>query len=393
VEGGVQLAGDRTRVTAQLIATRDGFHLWSQKYESKPESGAQFQENVCNVVARTLSAQFAANPSRWSSAPRSASPAAIGLFVRGHEAWLAQRKPSLLKSVEYFTQAIALDKAYAQAYSGLAQTELFLGGYDEPEPQRIAAAKSAAQQAIALDERDPDAHAILGNIYLWHEWDFVGAERELLRALVLSPGREVYERWYAIAASALGRQARALEELAIGEMANPSSAMIKIELGRLNYELGHWEDAWRYARASLPLAPQYQLTHLLLGMLLEHKQDYQAAITEFRACLPPAAIEAGRRNRPFELFCQAALARAYTVSGAAVAARQLAGEIERRYIDTNVPLALVYLARDDRTRALDLIEQAFRRREPHFVLVPSDPRFAPLRAEPRYQALLKRVGL
>ena len=147
----------------------------------------------------------------------------------------------------------------------MAQSELFLASVTVPEPKWIAPAKTAAERAIALDERDPDAHAILGNIHLWRDWDAAGAERELHRALVLDPGPSAYERWYALAASVLGRYGKALEELAIGEMANPASEVIKAELGRLHYELGHWDDAWRYAQEALPLAPQYQPTHLLLG--------------------------------------------------------------------------------------------------------------------------------
>ncbi len=393
LEGGVQRAGSRTRVTAQLIATRDGFHLWSQKYESKPESAARFQETVCNVIARTLGAQFAGNASRWSGAPRSRKPGTVDLYVRGHQAWLAQRKSSLLASVEYFTQAAARDPGYAQAYSGLAQSELFLASITVPDPKWIAPAKSAAERAIALDDRDPDAHAILGNIHLWHEWDAAGGERELHRALVLEPGRDAYERWYALAASMLGRYDKALEELAIGEMANPGSEVIKAELGRLHYELGHWDDAWRYAREALPLAPQYQPTHLLLGLLHEQKRDYPRAISEYKACIPPAAIVAGPRSAVFELSCQAALAHTYAISGAVTEARKLAQVIQDHYLDSNVSLALVYLALGDRTRALNLVEQAFRERELYFLHFKIDPRFASLRAEPRCQTLLKSIGL
>jgi TolB-like protein/tetratricopeptide (TPR) repeat protein len=393
LEGGVQRPGGRTGVTAQLIATRDGFHLWSQKYESKPESEARFQETVCNIIARTLGAQFAGNPARWSGRPRSSKPEAVDLYLKGHQAWLVQRRTSLLASVDYFTQAIARDPDYAQAYSGLAQSELFLASITAPEPKWIAPAKEAAERAIALDERDPDAHAILGNIHLWREWDPAGGERELYRALVLDPGTSAYERWYALAASVLGRHDKALEELAIGEMANPGSEVIKTELGRLHYELGHWDEAWRYAQKALPLAPQYQLTHLLRGLLHEQKRDYPAAISEFKACVPPTAVVAGPRSAPFLLWCQAALAHTYAISGAPLEARKLAQVIQDRYLDSNVSLALVHLALGDRTRALNLVEQAFRERELYFLLLKSDPRFASLRAEPRCQTLLRRIGL
>jgi TolB-like protein len=393
LEGGVQRAVGRTRVTAQLIATRNGFHLWSGKYESKPESAARFQETVCNVIARTLGAQFAGNAARWSGGPQSSKTEAVDLYLKGHQAWLAQRRTSLLASVDYFTQAVARDPGYAQAYSGLAQSKLFLASITVPEPKWIPPAKSAAERAIALDERDPDAHAILGNIHLWRDWDAAGAERELHRALVLDPGPSAYERWYALAASMLGRYDKALDELAIGEMANPTSEVIKCELGRLQYELGHWNEAWRYAQEALPLGPQYQPTHLLLGLLYEQKRNYLEAISEFKSCVPPTARIAGPRSAPFELWCQAALAHTYAISGSLTEARKLAQVIQDHYLDSKVSLALVHLSLGDRTRALSLVEQAFRARELYFLLFKIDPRFASLRAEPRCRTLLESIGL
>src|SRR5258708_30685325 len=176
-------------------------------------------------------------------------------------------------------------------------------------------------------------------------------------------------------------------------MANPGSEVIKAELGRLHYELGHWDDAWRYAQEALPLAPQYQLTHLLLGLLHEQKRDYRRAVSEFKACVPPAAIVAGPRSAPFELWCQAALAHTYAISGAATEARKLAQTIQDHYIAANVSLALVYLALGERAHALNLVEQAFRERELYFLLFKIDPRFASLRSDPRCRELLKSIGL
>ena len=382
LESSVQESGNRIHVTAQLIATSDGYHLWSEKYESKAGNPLQFQKAVAEVVARTLRSRYAGLDPVTISTRGTRSAEARRLYLAGYEGWLTQRRPGLLKSVELYEKAITADPNYGDAHAGLAAAELFLGSIDD-SLDRVRRGKDEAMKALALDDRNDSAHSTLGNIYFFHDWNFAGAEVELKRSLELHPGVSSVERWHAMAAEARGQLTQAVSELKMGELINPESEVIQNELGRAYLIMGMDREAEGRIRQALALDANYRYAQLLLGLILERRGDAQSAVEQFRKC---AAIRD-------DTSCHQALGHIYAASGRTSEAAQTIREIESQPGAYQVAEALVAVARGNHGRALAALERAFELREPQLPYIKTDFRFAPLASEPRFRALIERMGL
>jgi serine/threonine-protein kinase len=174
LEGSVQRSGSQVRLTAQLVATADGYHLWSEEYQKDEAHLLDFERLAASTIARTLGGRFAGlTPVEARQTTRSQK--ALNWYLRGHEVWLTQKRPGLLQSVDYYQKALAEDPSYADAYAGLAASALYLDSLDPQPNQWIARARDAATRALALNDRLADVHARLGNIYLYTDWDFAAA--------------------------------------------------------------------------------------------------------------------------------------------------------------------------------------------------------------------------
>jgi serine/threonine-protein kinase len=385
LEVSVQRDSERFRVTVQLVSSRHGYHVWSQKYASLPGRAAAFQENVSNLIARTLRARFGGlSESRFGVAPAH-NEEAMALYLKGQEAWLTQRRAGLLESLEHYKRSIEKDPSFAKPYEGIAASELFLASLEHKNAdEHLRRAKASALKAIALDDRLADAHARLGNILLRREWNFIEAERELQRSVVLDPGSSPITRWYSEAARLREKYADARAELENGLLANPSSEIIETEFGMLDFQLDRVTDAEAHMRRALAGHPSYRPAHLLAGLLHERAGRFVAAENELRSCSNES--ELGR-------LCLAGLGHVYGVERKTREAIEVARQIEAVDGRSISLAALVYLGMADRNRALDALEQAYTERDKFLPLVKIDPRFSPLLFEPRFRALMGRLGL
>lgn len=380
LEGSVQRSERKMRATAQLVESSDGIHLWSETYEASSEHPLDFQARVSEAIARTLQRRFAGLSANRLARRGSSNPQALRLYLKGQEEWETQRRAGQLKSLEYYQKAIALDPDYAEAYAGVAASELLLA-YIDQAPERASRAKAAALRAMALNDRIADPHARLGNIYLYNEWDFGAAERELRRSLELQPGPDAVERWYALAAALRGHFDAAIPELELGRMVNPTAEKILTALGTLYLYLGRYEEAAGLARQALAIAPHDRLSNLLLGLVEEQQGRYGEAKAHFLVCT------AG----PKEVFhCRAAFGHACAVSGDRKEAERILRELgEGEPLSTGI----IYAGLGETARALDSFEKGFTLREPDIPFIKVDPRLRQLRPDPRFRSLLARMGL
>lgn len=378
VEGSVQRKSDRLRLTVKLVSASDGYQLWSEDYEAPAANAGTFQDQVSELITRTLRANFAGLSGNLRALRTSRDPDAARLYAIGHKEWLTLHREGVLKAISCYQEAIALDAKYAEAYAGLGEAKLFLAGL-EKNTNLISDAKKTLRTALALDDRTAPAHAALGNILLFHDWDFGTAEHELRKALELRPGVSAHSRWYAIAACLRGHHSEAQQELEFANIVTADSEVITAELGRIGLELGHIEEAEKWARQSLSLSEHYPPGHFLMGLILERKQNYKDAISEYRIC---AAASPG-----WGLGCEAAVAHARIASGDR-SARSIPPDLKRQ-----TSVALLALAAGDREGAQAALERAVQAREEDFLLVKNDFRFEPLRQDPRFRALLGRIGL
>lgn len=384
LEGSVQHDLDQFRVTVQLVSSRSGYHLWSQTYASLPGRAPEFPERVSNLIARTLRARFAGLAESRFGRPPTPSSEAMALYLKAHEAWLTQRKVGLLESLDDYRRAIEKDASFAKAYEGVAGSELLLASMDHGNAaEHLIQAKAAAQKAVALDDRLADAHARLGNIFLRREWNFIEAERELQRSVVLDPGSSPITRWYSEAARLREKYADARTELENGLMANPSSEIIETELGMLDFQLDRVADAEEHMRRSLAGHPSYRPAHLLAGLLHERAGRFAEAENELRSC---------SNESEFGRLCLAGLGHAYGAERKTREAIQVVRQLEAVNARSMSLVALVHLGIADRDRALEALEQAYKERDKFLPLVKIDPRFRPLLSESRFRALMGRLG-
>ncbi len=384
LKGAVQRVDSQTSVTAKMIGLPSGQTLWSETYELGSDHVLDSQVSVAAVIVRTLRSRFGGLSTHQLSEPPTRSSPALKWYLKAREEWLTQRQPALLKSVEYYHDAISEDDKYADAYAGLAASELFLANIESTPADRVTNAKSAAQKALGFNDRLTDAHAVLGNIYLRREWNFPAAEQELKRALELNPGHSPYEYWYALAAALRGHVADALAEMDIGRMVNPKSETICMATGMVYLVMRQFGIAEMWARKALELAPDDALSRQLLGLTLEQQRRLPAAIAVFRVC-----AAASRESSQ----CIADLGHALALSGNVGEASTFLHKLAVKPKPDSLSIALIWLGLRDKSKALDSLDQAYRNHEPKLPWIRVDPRFASLVSEPRFAALLERIGL
>lgn len=385
LEGSVRRDSDRLGVTVQFVSARNGYQLWSGSFESLPGRTAQFPETVSNLLARTLRARFGGLTDDRVTAPPSRSAEAMSLYLKGHESWLTQRSAGLSASLDDYRRAIEKDPAFAKAYEGIAASELFLASLDHGKTdEHVARAKAAALKAIALDDRLPDPHARLGNILLRREWNFIAAERELQRAVVLEPGSSPITRWYSEAARLVEKYVDARTELENGLLANPNSEIMETELGMLDLQLGRVTDAETHIRRALAGHPGYRPAQLASGLLKERAGRLGEAEEELRSCA---------NESEFGRFCLAGLGHVYGVQQKRPKAIEVLRQLESFAGRSMSLAAVVYVATGDPDGAMEALERAYTEHDKFLPLVKIDPRFQPLERDPRFRALLKRLGL
>lgn len=376
-------AASGLQASLSLVSARAGDQLWGETYESKSLDVLDFVDRASELAVRTVRAKFLGP--RHSHRP---DDEVLQLYSRGREEWAAQRRPAILKSVDFFQQALGRDPLFARAHAGLAESELFLASLlPDRAKENVERARTEATRAIELDERVPEAHAVLGNIFLWRDWNFVSAERELMRALELQPGPSAYERWYAIAAELRGHAPAALEELEFGELVNPRSETIQCEIAGALLQLGQHLQAQRKVEACLAISPGYTIGIKLAGMIQEARGDYRAAKVIYGQPLHMYETD--------NVWRLASLGHAEAMSGNLGEGRRILHRILSRRPQTygrQRSLALLHLALGQTDEALAELEAANLERDVELPLIAIDPRFRQLEGNARYRALLRATG-
>src|SRR5258705_314980 len=286
-----------------------------------------------------------------------------------------------------FGWGVRIDSAYAVAYAGLADTYVLMAPYaGSPPRESYPRARVAALKALKIDEHLAEAHASLGRVKLFYDWDWTGAETEFKRAIELKPSLSTAHHWYSICLRDMSRLKEALAEANRALELDPVSLIINTNLGDTFFYAGQFDQAVAQHRKTLLLDPDFMATHLYLGRALERKGMLQDAIAEFQR----ARFLAGKT--PYAL---GDLAHAYALSGKSADAKGLLNELlalSKRGASLETDIALVYLALGDRDQAFQYLEKAYKERSGLNDLT-LDPRFASLHGGPSFQDLLVRPGL
>ena len=267
LEGSVRKAGSRLRINAQLINTRDGYHLWSERYDREMEDVFEVQDEIARTVVDKLKVKL------LRTTPTVGRPTdnleAYNLCLEGRFYFMRATGPAFEKSLECFTRALALDPTYARAHAGVAQVRTYRAVMSLAAPRTVmSGAKEAALKAIALDETLPEAHHALANVHHFYEWNWLEAEREYRRALELNPGDSHPRGNYALLLAEMGRVAESVAEARSAIERDPIASLPRHYLTHVFLHAKRYDEARAAAKAGIELDPNYYLHHVNLGLSL-----------------------------------------------------------------------------------------------------------------------------
>jgi TolB-like protein/DNA-binding winged helix-turn-helix (wHTH) protein/predicted negative regulator of RcsB-dependent stress response len=387
VEGAVLRSGDRVRITAQLILAADDKHLWAQSYNGDLRDTLALQKQVAREIAAEIRIELTPHEQAvLKNAPR-VNPDAYEAYLRGRYFWNKRTAEGLKRAIDYFNQAIKNDPNYAPAYVGLTDSYALAGDWQYgvlAPKEAYPKAKAAAAKAIALDSTFGEAHISLAWCLDGFEWDWESAGREFTRGIELSPGYATGHHWYGWHLAALGRHDEAVAELKKAENMDPLSLVIGTDLAEELLIAHRYDEAINQSRKTMNMDPFFALTHYVLGEVFVQKRMYSEAIAEFQK-----AIELSPGSTAFK----AHLAYAYAVSGKRDKAVTILNDLKNRSHDavSNPCIALIYVGLNEKDQAMAWLEKAYVERFNPGVLM--RPAFDPLRPDPRFQNLLRRIGL
>ena len=388
VEGSLVREGHQIRVHAQLIRAATDEHIWAGEYQREYQSILEVQEEVArNIVEQIQLNLTPEDRARLASKPP-VDPQAYESYLRGRYYFNQRTEDALHKSIASFQQAIARDPAYAPAYSGLAEAYAMLGfrgGF--PSKDALSDAKKAALKAIELDDTLAEPHASLGFIAETYEWDWPAAERQYKQALELNPGYAQAHNWYGGYLTYTGRFHEGVAEAIHARELDPLSLPLNNALAGRLLAAGRYDEALRQVQTTLELDEHFAPAHQTLGWVYLHGGKQGDAIREFQNALELA----GTADTDIQLD----LGFAYAVSGRPDEARRILANLQQLYQQGIVPaasLATLHGALGESNEAFVWLEKAYQERDPQLTYLKAGRRFEPLREDPRFGQLVRRVG-
>ncbi len=381
VEGSVRLADGKVRITVQLVEAATDESLWTETYDGDAADILGIQDSVARSIARELRMELEART-------RDVPPAAFHAYLKGRHHWDQRTEKDFLKAIEYFTEATTIAPSYAEAYAGLADTYSLLSVYNLQRPERaMPTAKKAALEALRIDPSLAEAHASLGEILFLYDWNWQEAERELEKAIELNPAYAITYQWHGVFLMAMNRPDEALATLRQALELDPVSLSLNENLGWALYVARRYPEAVDQFRKTLELDPNFGPALRYLGLTQLSLGKYAEALE---------TLERARSALSDTPEVQSDLALAHALAGEKEEAERmldsLMKESTERYVSPFL-IASFHTGLGNFEDALDWLERAYGERTAYLVFIGVDPSFDPLRAHPRFRALLVRVGL
>jgi tetratricopeptide (TPR) repeat protein len=381
VEGSVRLANGKVRITVQLVEAASDESLWTDTYDGAAADILGIQDRVARSIARELRMELDA---RTRDIPLDAFHA----YLKGRHHWNQRTEKDFLKAIEYFHEATSLAPDYAEAFAGLADTYGLLSVYNLQRPERaMRMAKEAALEALRLDPNLAEAHASLGHIFFLFDWSWAEAESELEKALELNPAYASTYQWHGVFLMAMSRPEEGLSTLRQGLEYDPVSLSLNENLGWALYVARRYPEAIAQFEKTLELDRDFGPALRYLGLTELHLGRYPEAL---------ATLERARGALSGSPEVQADLALAHALAGDKDEAQRMLDSLMKesgdRYISPFL-IASFHTGLGNFEDALDWLEKACDERVANVVFLRVDPAFDPLRSNPRFQALLTRIGL
>jgi eukaryotic-like serine/threonine-protein kinase len=387
-KGRVILRDDTLAISAELIDAQNDNHLWGQQYTRKTTDVFALQEEIAKEMTTALRMRLSGEDEKRLAKSYTANPDAYRLYLQGRYWWNKRTGEGYNKGIEYFQQAIEKDPNYALAYSGLADcySSLAFNG-NVPPKEAFPRAKEAALKALEIDDKLAEAHASLGYIKTLYDWDWTGAEKELQRAIELNPSYALSHQWYGITLISVGRFEEAIAEGKRAMELDPLSLTINRSLGIAFFLARQYDQAIDQERKTLELDPNFILARDDLGYTCLQKSMYKEGIAEFEKALVTFPSNTGALS---------GLGYAYAVAGRRTVAQKVLDQLtelaKQKYVSPG-SRASIYTGLGEKNKAFDWLEKGYEERSLRFSIVKANPIYDPLRSDPRFQDLLRRMNL
>jgi len=389
LEGSVRKAGNRLRITAQLINVADESHVWSEAYNRELEDVFAIQEEISLAIVEALKVKLLKTEKAAIVKRHTEDLEAYNLYLKGNYYWQMMTPEGFEKAIECFEQALKKDPHYALAYIGMASvfwTSSYFGNV--PPHEAYPRAKEYAKKALEIDDTLAEAHASLGIINTNYYWNWKEAEQEFKQALQLNSNYALTHLFYSMLLTFTGRHEEAISEAKQAQELDPLSSYINTLVGNTFFFIARYDDEIEELMMTLKMNPNYFMAHLFLGQAYLQKSMFEEEIAEFEKAVDLSG------GVPFAMTW---LTIAYYESGKKAKAEKLFDSLKKRQRDEYVPPICFYLihkVRGEQDRAFEWVKRACEKHDsilPWFRFFPIDRYRIP--DEPRFKALMKKAGL
>jgi tetratricopeptide (TPR) repeat protein len=387
LDGQIQKSGDKIRVTVRLVRVEDGAPIWASQLDDKMTDIFAVQDSISERVAGVLALKLTGEEKGQLAKHDTENTEAYQLYLIGRYHLNRLTDDGFLKSLEYFQQAIEKDSNFAVAYTGMAESYNALGDFNVLRPKEVyPKARTAALKALELDDMLAQAHTALAVVKFGYDWDWSGAEREFKRAIELNPSDSEAREQYGFSLAFMGQFDEAIAEMRRAQELDPISLVKITGVGQVLLLARRYDESIEQCRRALEMDPNLGFAHWLLGVAYMYKGTYEPAIQELQKSIP---LSGDSPDEP------ASLGLAYALSGKSGEARKIMEELKqrsrRKYL-SSIIIATLHAALGEKDQAFALLDKAYDERDTLLILLKVEPMFDPLRSDPRFTNLLRRVG-
>ena len=389
LEGNIQTAGDRLRTTVRLLRVSDGATLWAGTFDERLTDIFSVQDSISQRVAAALALELTEAQRSLLTRRDTSDSEAYQLYLRGRFFWNKRTREGFERGVSYFRQAVEKDPAYALAYSGLADSHIGMTFYHHASPQAaMPLAREAALKGIEIDGSLAAAHASLAHVKTNYEWEWAEAERLWRKAIDLEPEYATAHQWFGIHYLVpMGRLPEAIAEARRARQLDPLSAVFNSFVGAALYFARRHDEAIEECRKAIDLHPDFGVAHWYLGRAYLQKGRTREALAELQKAV---TLSGGSP------LMKGSLGVGYALAGDRAAAERTLAELEQLRAESYasaLDLADIHVALGDPERALQWLGEAADERSFHLIYLKVWPELDPLREDPRFEALVLRLGL
>ncbi len=384
VEGSVRAYGDRIRVAARLVKVADGYPIWSQTFERASDDALKIQSEIAGAIVEALKGRMVVGHLQAVSSGTT-DPVAYDLYLQAQALRLRQTDASIARAVELLRESIRRAPDFARAHATLGTALAVQGWYEQRPPREVfPLAAQAAEEAMRLDPNLGSAQATRAYASLYFDWDLPRAEREFLRAIEIEPNSGIAHQWYGNLLAVQRRFADAEREFERAREIEPIVPIRSATIIWVRFQARDFRGAVEAFDRAIVLDTTYALTYLWASWALEASGRVDEAVTASEQ-----AVRLSDRGTGFV----ASLARTKAVQGDGADARRLLAEVLRGRVVPAYEVAKIYLALGEKAEALRWLERAYEMRSPSMMFLRIDAQLDPLRGDPAFEALLRKVGI